>query len=259
MNEIVKSKLPEILINLKKCFHEEIALLDNESFNNVISMYHEASDALKDAVSDERNRETRIGFEEGWGAQSLQFAIDCVPELHRIMRAYYKRSDHLLMLDVGAGSGAGSNVFSMLHSGRHVYSKLSVDAIDYTDSRLRWAKTMYPKVDYKVADVYVLPENKWDIVFCSHVIEHVPSPRIFLEKLVDICKGYLFVYSPYNEIDLIPVHINTITESLYEGLNVEKISIIKSMAWHADIMDDMCILAVIDCTKTGNKENALGR
>ncbi len=57
------------------------------------------------------------------------------------------------------------------------------------------------------------------------------------------------MYSPFNEIDRIPAHVNTITESLYEGFNVEKIKIIKSMAWHADIPNDMCILAVMDCTK----------
>lgn len=257
MSQIVKSRLSDLLVDLKKNIHEEVSLLDDEDFNDVISLWHETFDALKDAIFDNRHQKARGEFEEGWGAQSIQFVIDCIPELHRIMRKHYNRSDHLSLLDVGAGSGAGSNIFSMLHSGRHVYSKLRVDAVDYIDSRLRWVKTMYPRVHYKVADVYDLPDNNWDIVFCSHVIEHVNNPEIFLEKLIDICKGFLLVYSPYNEIDKIPAHKNTITESLYDGLKIETLNFIKSMGWHADIPNDLCILAVIDCRKHANMTEKL--
>ena len=251
MNQVDKPQLSDLLINLKESIHEEVPLLDDKGFNNIINLWHEAFDSLKDAVFDNRHQNARVEFEEGWGAQSIQFVIDCIPELHRIMRTHYQRGDHLSFLDVGSGTGAGANIFSMLHSGRHVYSKLSVDAVDYVDSRLRWVKTMYPRVNYKVADVYDLPDKNWDIVFCSHVIEHVDHPEIFLEKLIDICKGFLIVYSPYNETDKIPAHKNTITESLYDGLKVkvEKLNLIKSMGWHADIPDDLCILAVIDCRR----------
>ncbi len=88
------------------------------------------------------------------------------------------------------GQGLDPIFFTMLHSGNYVYSKVNVDAIDYTDSRLRWVKTMYPKVSYKVADVYDLPDHHWDIVFCSHVIEHALNLKAFIEKLVSISKGF---------------------------------------------------------------------
>ena len=250
MSNVSKHEIIDLLNHLKYVVSSEVPNLEGKEFDEAIALFHEVYDEIKDIVFDKRNKGARQDFEEGWGAQSIQFVIDCIPEIHRIMKAHYKRSDELSFLDVGAGSGAGSNIFTMLHSGRHVYSKLNVDAIDYTDSRLRWVKTMYPKVNYSVSDIYDLPSNNWDLVFCSHVIEHVPTPRKFLEKLVDICKGYLFVYSPYNEIDRIPAHINTITESLYEGFNVENMNIMKSMSWHADIENDMCLLAVIDCKKS---------
>jgi 2-polyprenyl-3-methyl-5-hydroxy-6-metoxy-1,4-benzoquinol methylase len=80
------------------------------------------------------------------------------------------------------------------------------------------------------------------------VIEHVEQPKEFLKKLVDICKGFLFVYSPYNETERMPAHINTITKLLYEGFNIENLSVINSMGWHANIDEYMCLLAVIDCT-----------
>lgn len=224
-----------------------VGQLDDSSFDKVISLWHETHDELKNAVFDKSNKQARSDFEEGWGAQSVQFVIDCIPEIHRILHTHYKRGDVLNLLDVGAGSGLGSNLFTMLHSSNYVYSKINVDAVDYTDTRLRWVKTMYPKVNYKVAEVYDLPDNRWDIVFCSHVIEHVPHPKAFIEKLIDVTRGFLFVYSPHNEIEKIPGHINTITESLYEGFNIEKINVFRSMAWPADIPEDKCLLVIIDC------------
>ena len=252
MSNVENNEIIDLLNRLRESINSKVPHLEGEEFDETIALFHQVYGDLKDIVFDNRNKGARKDFEDGWGGQSIQFVIDCIPEIHRIMKLHYKRSDDLSLLDVGAGSGAGSNIFTMIHSGRRVYSKLNVDAIDYTDSRLRWVKTVYPKVNYAVADVYELPRKKWDIVFCSHVIEHVPAPRQFLEQLVEICKGYLFVYSPYNEIDRIPAHINTITESLYEGLNIEKIHIMKSMAWHADIENDMCLLAVIDCKEANN-------
>jgi len=260
MNEISQSDALEMMVNLKKLLHDEAHSLDNESFDKLNHSFQELFDVFKDIAFDKRNKDSRKDFEEGWGAQSIQFVIDCIPEIHRIMKQHYNRSDDISLLEVGAGSGAGTNIFTMLHSGRHIYSKVNVDAIDYTDSRLRWVKTMYPRINYNVADVYDLPKDNWDLVFCSHVVEHVPDPRKFVEKLVEVCRGYLFIYCPYNEKNRIPGHINTITESLYEGLDIENTTIMKSMAWHADIPKDMCILTVIDCTKnTRSKPNALNK
>lgn len=273
MSQSNKQHLIESLLSLKEAV-KETGQLNASSFDEVVALWHETVDEFKDAVYyrirtvspvEMRGAQsiqlpkdnipefhiTRTDFEEKWGAQSIQFVIDCIPEFHRILQTHYKRKDTLALLDVGAGSGAGSNIFTLLHSDRFVYSKLRVDAIDGIDTRAGWVKIMYPKVQYKVVDVYELPDKQWDLVFCSHVIEHVPHPEDFVKKLVQISKGFVFVYSPYNEIDRSPGHINTITESFYEGFNVEKINILKSMGWHADKPDDLCILAVIDCRKAG--------
>lgn len=225
----------------------KIGMMDDESFNNVVSLWHQLNNNLKSAIFDKNNKDALTDFEMGWGAQSIQFSIDCIPEIHRIMKKFYKRSDTLSFLDVGAGSGAGTNIFSQLHSGRHIYSKLIVDAVDYISSREKWVKLNYPRINYSVNDIFKLEDKKWDLVYCSHVIEHVEQPKTFLSKLVDLCKGFLFVYSPYNETDKIPAHINTITKSFYNDFNVENFTIIKSMAWHADIDEDKCLLAVINC------------
>ncbi len=241
-----KLQIQQTLQDLKKVIGN-IAELSEPEFNETIELWHEVVDELKDVVFDSRNGQSRLKYEFGWGAQSIQFAIDCIPHFHRILKRYYRRQDDLSFLDVGGGSGAGANVFAQLHSDRVVYSKIKIDVIDYVPLRKRWVQSVYPNLNYSVRDVYDLADQQWDFVFCSHVIEHVPNPRKFCQQLIKICKGFAFIYAPYNEIELISCHINTITEELFQGFNLESLEIFKSMAWHADKPKDNCILAIINC------------
>lgn len=239
-------QIKQALQNLKEIIGD-IAKLPEPEFNETIQLWHEVVDEVKDAVFDSRNGQSRLKYEFGWGAQSIQFAIDCIPHFHRILKQHYRRKDDLSLLDVGGGSGAGANVFALLHSDRIVYSKLKVDVIDYLPLREKWVKAVYPNLNYRVADVYDLVDERWDFVFCSHVIEHVPNPEKFCQQLTRICKGFAFIYAPYKEVERIPAHINTITEDLFQNFNLESLEIFNSMGWHADKLEDKCILAIINC------------
>ncbi len=235
-----------------------VAKLTDFEFDEFIKVWHDVVEKLKDVVYDPDNKRSRLEYEYGWGAQSIQYAIDCIPEFHRLLRRYYRRVDQLRMLDVGAGSGAGSNVFASLHSDRYVYSKIIIDAIDYTPIRKRWVQAVYPKVNYTVEDLYDLPDRKWDFVLCSAVIEHVPSPRQFIEQLVRVSKGFTLILAPYKEINRIPSHVNTIDETLFKNFKVESLSVFESMAWHPDVPGDKCILVSIDCRESIDLEKKSG-
>ena len=237
--------IEELLDQIRSSLHTIEDAADEEILN-IIEKWHSVSHELK-KICVRNAKHTFENFENKWVAQTLQFAIDCVPELHRILLRHYKRADHLSLLDVGAGSGVGANLIASLHADRMIYSKIDVDAIDYIDKRLLWAKMQYPKVNYTVEDLYNLKDRKWDFIFCSHCLEHVPSPREFCQKMVELCKGFVFVYTPYNEIELMTDHINTITEEFYGDFNVDRIQIFKSMAWRADRPEDKVILATLDC------------
>ncbi len=228
-----------------------IADVPNSSFQRFASSWRALEGELKQQVykSDYRNSQSVDDFEFGWGAQSRQFVIDGIPALHDILLKNYSRKDELEFLDVGAGSAAGTELVTLLHSNRNIYSKLNVTAVDYIPLRERWVKLFYPKVKYIVQDVTQLPANTWDIVFCSHVIEHLEDPRQFCAELVRVCRGFALVYAPYNEINRIEHHLSTITESTFEGFNTISLDVKKSMAWFADKPSEKCILAVIDCRK----------
>ena len=210
---------------------------------------HEFQASLKQSVfvGDFRNKSDVTRFEYGFGAQSAQFMIDILPFLHEVMVAHYERSDELSLIDIGSGSCIGTNLLTILHSDRVIYSKLNVSAIDHTDVRERWVRALYPKIDYRVADLYELPEKQWDFVVCSHVIEHVEEPREFIEALLRICKGFAFVYSPYEEFDRIPHHLNTIDKATYAGIQGCRLEVLRSMGWRGDIPGNHCLLAIIDC------------
>ena len=225
-------------------------------FAEFIRQWHATSDALKDAiyVAGKGNMESREEFEYGWGATSVQFAMDCIPAFHNVLKKYYQRKDELTLVDIGAGSGAGSNVFTLLHSGHHVFSKLTVEAVDQVPSRRRWVNLLYPKVQYTVAKLKKLPARHWDFVYCSHVIEHTDDPRDFVGQLMRICKGFVIVYAPYNEVDRIKGHKSTITEKDFEGLKLESLTIQRSMAWRPLVEGYQCILAVVDCREPDKQD-----
>jgi 2-polyprenyl-3-methyl-5-hydroxy-6-metoxy-1,4-benzoquinol methylase len=246
----IKDALIEKMTELQELVRKVPQLADAE-FNDVAAAWQGLVDTLKDAVYDlnPRNKFTRADFEYGWGAQSAQFMIDCIPEFHAILKQYYRRKDELKLLDVGAGSGAGSNIITLLHSDHYIYSKIHVDAVDNTPVRQRWVKTMYPKINYRVADLFDLPDKQWDFVFCNAVIEHVSEPRKFCEHLVRVCRGFAFVLAPYKETNRIPSHVNTLDESLFKGFKMASFRVFASMAWHPGIPEDKCFLAVIDCRK----------
>lgn len=54
-----------------------------------------------------------------------------------------------------------------------------------------------------VADVYNLPfeSNTFDLIVASEIIEHVPDPKVFIDKLINVLKskGKLVISTPYNE------------------------------------------------------------
>ncbi len=231
--------------------YQHIASMSEEQFAQYCSVLHESHAALKQSlfVSNFRNQQDADRFEYAFGAQSTQFVIDMIPYIHEIMVRHYNRFDALSLIDVGPGSCIGTNLLVALHSDHIVYSKLNVSAIDYTDLRERWVRALYPKIDYQVGDVFDLAEMAWDFVVCSHVIEHLEQPRPFIEQLMKICKGFAFVYSPFEETDRIPHHLSTISRQTYQGIEKCRLEVIKSMGWRGDVPGEYCLLAIIDCRR----------
>jgi len=224
-----------------------VANLDENEFQRFTAHWHATTDELKDAVfvPNPRNRNPdRRKFEFASGAQSIQFMADILPFLHRNMERHYDRFDQLKLLDVGAGSAAGTQLLAQLHSDTMIWSRLAVDAIDYVPWRQRWVWVHYPQVNYQVLDSAALPARQWDFVVCSHVIEHLDDPRQMIDDVLRACRGFAFIYAPYNEIELSPGHCSVITEKTFAPHGPCEVHLLESMAYYG--AGRRCILAIFD-------------
>ena len=224
---------------------------DPERYAEFCRLWHLAERKVKDVVFDDDRgvpgrQFTSLELEQQWGAQSIAFMVDLLPHIHATLRKHYRRKDHLRVLDVGAASCFGAGLLAAVHSDHYVYSRMSVEAIDYQPTFERWVRFAQPGVEYRVADLFDQPAKQWDLVVCSHMIEHVPNPRDFIDKMVEACRGFAFIYSPYAENPRIPGHESSIDEATYAGLDCE-LHRLRSMGWHPDKPQDECLLAVIDC------------
>lgn len=95
------------------------------------------------------------------------------------------------LLDLGCGIGALCNAWS-----KHGRPALGLD----TNPAVVLAGRRCFNVDLRVQDIEnaLLESQQWDIIAMSHVLEHLPSPALHLEKLHHILKpeGWLFIEVP---------------------------------------------------------------
>lgn len=229
-----------------------VAALDEQEFGRFCLQWGAMTEAMKDAVfqgNPQNPHPDRRKFEYDSGAQSIQFMADLLPFLHEKMVRYYDRSDELGVLDVGAGSAAGSQLLAQLHSANMIWSRLRVDAVDHVPWRQRWVAMHYPQVHYQVLPSAALPARQWEFVVCSHVIEHVDDPAQMIDDVLRACCGFAFLYAPYNEVELSPGHQSVINEETFLRHGECEIHLMDSMGFRGP--GRRCILAVFDRREVG--------
>ncbi|MCP4599785.1 MAG: class I SAM-dependent methyltransferase [Proteobacteria bacterium] len=71
--------------------------------------------------------------------------------------------------------------------------------IDLREDALTDAKTLLPEYSFKRADLLTWnhPEHYFDLVIASQVLEHLPSPEVFLKKLIRLTNQYLLLTVPW--------------------------------------------------------------
>jgi len=166
--------------------------------------------------------------------QSIQFMIDILPAIRRLTRDW-RWAQPMDVLDLGAGSAAGSNVLAMLYRGLFYRFPMRITALDIVDYWQRYAEAEFPLVEYAVGDIDGWQaERTWDLAICSHVVEHVPDPTRLVRKLQQRARHWVLVYAPYNERPLISEHVNTIDDALIESWSPTRVQVMRSPAWFKD-------------------------
>lgn len=85
------------------------------------------------------------------------------------------------ILELGCGTGA---VIGELYKRGLAESYYG---IDYSDEAIAYLKTVHPNIQCAVADVmappYIFDNDIFDVIICSHTIEHLEDPVLFLETI----------------------------------------------------------------------------
>lgn len=168
--------------------------------------------------------------------QTMVFYMDIISAIQDYFKGYHSIS----ILDVGARTGAGANLMGYIFSDNS-YSRIkaNVTALDIEDRFAAYANKKFPWVSsYIVKDIYDLDE-KWDVVVCSHTIEHVPNYGKFVKQLRASARKLVVLLAPYDEansklikgIEMCPGHINSIDHNSIVEMEPLSLKIYRSLVW----------------------------
>jgi SAM-dependent methyltransferase len=141
--------------------------------------------------------------------QSIAFYLEVLPYFYQyILDSRLPLESAYTFLDVGARSGAGANLYGEVFCDeRWGYRiKLIVDTTDINDEWNEYQKSNFFISAYHNTNVFDMREKSYDIVYCSHTIEHLDEPIEFVRQLKKVAKYFAFISCPFNEINPIARH-----------------------------------------------------
>ncbi len=149
-------------------------------------------------------------------SQSIGFAVDLCRVLQEELASPEQQT--LTLLDVGARTAAGSDLIARVFHPRS-WSRLrfTVTAIDNNSHWYPRAAITLPRVNYRVRDVFDLDEQ-FDVVVCSHTLEHTDEPGQLLEKLLSTARRLVVIAAPWKEpvATRLAYHLHTFDEEFFE-------------------------------------------
>jgi len=163
-------------------------------------------------------------------SQSFSFYAD----LSRYICKFLLGHETLSVLDVGPRTGAGLALLRMMHHPL-AFTRLKfapVDGIDLDPEFQRIAETEFRDIRAITGDIFDLAPKSYDIVTCSHTIEHIPEPEPFLEQLTRLGRRALFIACPFEEQNRIPGHCVTIDHAFFDKFQFDDVEVYESQQWH---------------------------
>lgn len=172
-------------------------------------------------------------FEQCAIPQSIQFMIDCLPAIRDLI-SDPTVPQPITVLDAGTRSGAGANLLATLHRTQMLGPRLQVDALDISPDFKAYCEAVFTDVrEYIVGDIFQIDQSRvWDLVFCSHTIEHIADPRPFIAELQRRARRWVLLYAPFDEKHPDGVeHVTRITRELIHSLEPERTEVFTSPGW----------------------------
>lgn len=197
-----------------------------------IDRFHREYDALLEEVLSSAGIETPADWAAKSFAQSLLFAAEIIPLIHRLYEAD-PVNIHKSLLDIGPQNFAGTRLIQSIHDQRaYTNLKFSVSALDITDKFRNLQKLVAPQCEFIVSNLFDIKTRTWDLVIASHVIEHVPNPALFVTKMQEIATDYVVIAAPWNENPIVTrSHINTIDKRFVRAVEGRDLRIFTNYSW----------------------------
>ena len=106
---------------------------------------------------------------------------------------YCDKKDIENILDIGCGEGSKSFILA------NYFSNAKVLGIDFTDEGIKKANNNYSEVNnlyFKKADIFEIQTEKYDMVSCLDVLEHIEDWQIVLKNICNISNKYILISVP---------------------------------------------------------------
>ena len=157
------------------------------------------SHVLASGKSGRDHYESRYAGELDRQAEWLQrSAIQKADSVEELLTRNGIRPGHLL--ELGCGTGAILRELRRRKLARHYYG------VDYSAEAIEYLQSTQPEVRCAVADitagVRLFDRDSFDVVVCSHVLEHLEDPLPFLKSVRELRFAYLLVEVPLEDLAL---------------------------------------------------------
>jgi len=96
------------------------------------------------------------------------------------------------ILDVGCGEGFTLDTLRKNKIGKKIIG------IDNSKESIRIGKILFPKVKINHASIYDMPfpNNSFDLVICTEVLEHLKTPSLAIEEVKRVSRGNILISVP---------------------------------------------------------------
>ncbi|MDR1663602.1 MAG: class I SAM-dependent methyltransferase [Clostridiales bacterium] len=111
----------------------------------------------------------------------------------------YVNGGNYSVVDLGCAEGDGTAVLTEIFTG-------AVSGIDFSESAVRTAKTLYPRLSFAAEDIRNL-SGGGDVAFISNVLEHFEDPSAVLSAVAKRVNHAIIVLVPFEESPLYTEHV----------------------------------------------------
>jgi len=164
-------------------------------------------------------------------SQSMHFYGDIS---HYLVRRFTE-FETMSVLDVGARTCAGTALLRLLHH-PWAYTRLKFDpvvALDLEPDVLRFVQQEFHDIAAICDDIHNVADNSYDLVICSHTIEHLYEVQPFIAQLERAARRAVLVACPIDEYEpLTEGHFQRLTANDLEHLGFQDIEVYESFQFH---------------------------